>query len=154
MSSGIEVQVRRPWFARLSVVCWLLSLALPAFPAGDRGVLGIEVALHVINPFAYLFAPLLALSGWANVIYLVQVVRVARFGVPGAKAPSSAWVVAALLMAVFGFSLSGTSRVVPDLGGAPSVYFWLAALVLLLVSVGFNEGAGKGRHARSAEPPA
>jgi hypothetical protein len=136
----------RPYCSRLAVTFWLLSLCLPTLRTESKAVIGIEVALQFISPLVWLFSPtLFVLSSFTNVIFLVQVGRLARAGRPHTKAPTPAPIAVALLINLIAcFSIVGTPSyraLLPNLFASPGVWFWLASFVLLLVGIMRGESA-------------
>lgn len=141
-----DSRLARPYCSRLAVASWLLSLFLPTLQAESRSVIGVEVALQFISPFVWLFAPtLFVLSSFTNVIFLVQVGRLARAGRPNTKAPTPAPIAVALLINLIAcFSIVGTPSyrtLLPNLFASPGVWFWLASFLLLLVGIMRGESA-------------
>jgi hypothetical protein len=142
----------RPYCSGLAAAIWLLSLCLPTFHAESKTVIGVEVALQFISPWAWLLAPtILVISSFTNVIFLLQVGRLARAGRPRTKAPTPAPIAVALLINLIAcFSIVGTPSyraLLPGLFTSPGVWFWLASFVLLLVGIMRGESAGPPHHA-------
>lgn len=143
-----DARPARPYCSRLAAAIWLLSLFLPTLQAESRTVIGVEVALQFISPWAWLLAPtIFVLSSFTNVVFLLQVGRLARAGRPHSKAPTPAPIAVALLINLIAcFSIVGTPSyraLVPDLFTLPGVWFWLASFVLLLVGIMRGESPGR-----------
>lgn len=130
----------RPLFLKLAVACWLTSLCLPTLQTTSRTILGYEVALQFINPWVWLFAPVvLVLASLTNILFLQQVGRISRSGRTDSKGPSPAPIAIALLInliacgAVFG--TPAYRAFLPNIFMSPGVWVWLASFILLLVGI-------------------
>lgn len=122
---------------------WLLSLFLPTLEAGGKVIIGIEVALQFMNPFAWLFGPLLLmLASLTNVLFLVQVGHLRRkrlksSGVSPAPVAISLFI---NLLAILSLLASSDSKAfAPNLISQPGAWVWLVAYFLLLVGTARGE---------------